>query len=172
MNRRFSVPPRSGPLALLFLMALVPPASLGAQGLLSPEDFFGHPVGADYHLTTYEKAMEWFDHLAAISGHILVLASSPNDLASWLQECLQAAWEQEAEDSSLPKLLMLGLLDADDRVSVIRKVREIAGAEAAREGYLGGAAAYFQDLRKAEGRPGLKSRRPQRKDRGSGLVLP
>ena len=28
----------------------------------------GHPVGADYHLTTYERAMDWFDHLAQHSG--------------------------------------------------------------------------------------------------------
>lgn len=40
----------------------------GAQDPLSPEEFFGHPVGADYHLTTYQRAMEWFDHLAAHSG--------------------------------------------------------------------------------------------------------
>ncbi len=35
---------------------------------MAPEAFFGHPIGADYHLTTYEKAMEWFDHLASHSG--------------------------------------------------------------------------------------------------------
>ncbi|MBT8398304.1 MAG: hypothetical protein KJN92_15125, partial [Gemmatimonadetes bacterium] len=41
---------------------------LEAQTPSTPEAFFGHPVGADYHLTTYEKAMEWFEHLAENSG--------------------------------------------------------------------------------------------------------
>lgn len=51
-----------------FSLCLTAPSTVGAQELLSPEAFFGHPVGADYHLTTYERAMEWFDHLAAHSG--------------------------------------------------------------------------------------------------------
>ena len=51
-----------------FSLSLTASATVGAQEPLSPEEFFGHPVGADYHLTTYERAMEWFDHLAAHSG--------------------------------------------------------------------------------------------------------
>ncbi len=50
----------------LFLLATPCPGQ--AQEPMTPESFFGHPVGADYHLTTYEKAMEWFDHLAEHSG--------------------------------------------------------------------------------------------------------
>lgn len=51
---------------LLFL--LIGPDRVAAQGLQSPVEFLGYPVGADYHLTTYEGAMDWFDHLAANSG--------------------------------------------------------------------------------------------------------
>jgi hypothetical protein len=48
-------------------------SSAAAQDPTTPEAFFGHPIGADYHLTTYEKAMEWFDHLAQHSaGRMLV----------------------------------------------------------------------------------------------------
>ncbi len=47
---------------------LVWPAGIGAQDPQSPEAFLGYPVGADYQLTTYERAMEWFDHLAAHSA--------------------------------------------------------------------------------------------------------
>ena len=44
-----------------------------AQDPMSPEAFLGYPVGVDCHLTTYEKAMEWFDHLAEHSaGRMLV----------------------------------------------------------------------------------------------------
>jgi hypothetical protein len=49
------------PIALLLGVSSRPGT---AQGPMTPEAFFGHPVGADYHLTTYEKAMAWFDHLA------------------------------------------------------------------------------------------------------------
>jgi hypothetical protein len=47
---------------------LTGPSAIQAQDPQSPEEFFGYSVGADYHLTTYERAMEWFDHLAARSG--------------------------------------------------------------------------------------------------------
>ncbi|MGD2120908.1 MAG: M14 family metallopeptidase [Gemmatimonadota bacterium] len=52
-----------------FLVVLGGFPSIGeAQEPMTPEAFFGYPVGADYHLTTYERAMEWFDHLAEYSG--------------------------------------------------------------------------------------------------------
>jgi hypothetical protein len=54
------------PLAASLSLFLSSP--IHGQDPVSPEVFFGHPVGADYHLTTYEKAMEWFDHLAQHSA--------------------------------------------------------------------------------------------------------
>ncbi len=71
MSRRLlSVVPS---LSLILSLALFT-APVGAQDPMSPEAFFGHVVGADYHLTTYERAMEWFDHLAAHSaGRMRVL---------------------------------------------------------------------------------------------------
>ncbi len=51
---------------LFLTLALTP--SLKGQDPMTPEAFFGYPVGADFHLTTYEKAMEWFDHLAQHSA--------------------------------------------------------------------------------------------------------
>ncbi len=50
------------------LLLLVSPSATWGQTPMTPEAFLGHPVGADYHLTTYERAMEWFDHLAEHSG--------------------------------------------------------------------------------------------------------
>jgi len=55
-------------LLLLLVFASTRPGPAVAQNPMTPEAFFGHPVGADYHLTTYERAMEWFDHLAESSG--------------------------------------------------------------------------------------------------------
>jgi hypothetical protein len=43
-------------------------STAAAQNAGTPEAFFGYPIGADYHLTTYEKALEWFDHLARHSA--------------------------------------------------------------------------------------------------------
>ncbi|MFC1574877.1 M14 family metallopeptidase, partial [Gemmatimonadota bacterium] len=57
---------------LLALLLISTP--LTAQDPVTPEAFFGYPVGADYHLTTYERAMEWFEHLAEHSaGRMRVL---------------------------------------------------------------------------------------------------
>jgi hypothetical protein len=60
--------------SILFALLLAGAGSTAvAQDPTTPEAFFGHSVGADYHLTTYEKAMEWFDHLAQHSaGRMLV----------------------------------------------------------------------------------------------------
>ncbi len=60
------LPYRPFPLGALLGLLLAGP--LYAQDPMTPEAFFGHPVGADYHLTTYERAMEWFDHLARRSA--------------------------------------------------------------------------------------------------------
>ncbi len=70
MRRRASVSILNIPLqiALCLLLLLVGTSSANAQDPMTPEAFFGHPVGADYHLTTYERAMEWFDHLAEHSA--------------------------------------------------------------------------------------------------------
>jgi len=56
------------PLSILTIPLTAWPDPVSGQDPTTPEAFFGHPVGADYQLTTYESAMEWFDHLAEHSG--------------------------------------------------------------------------------------------------------
>lgn len=67
-------------LAVVLFLLLIVPVELSGQAAgavvgavantdpMTPEAFFGHPVGADYHLTTYERAMEWFQYLASHSA--------------------------------------------------------------------------------------------------------
>jgi hypothetical protein len=56
----------------VLLSLLIVPVGLSGQAPgpdpTTPEAFFGHPVGADYHLTTYERAMDWFQHLSSHSA--------------------------------------------------------------------------------------------------------
>jgi hypothetical protein len=67
-RRRFVRRHRPAGFLFLVLLLLVGGAPISAQDAMTPEAFFGHAVGADYHLTTYERAMEWFDYLAQHSG--------------------------------------------------------------------------------------------------------
>ena len=56
------------PLAAALSITLLTAAPASAQSPLSPEAFLGYPIGADYKLTTYERGMAWFDHLAEKSA--------------------------------------------------------------------------------------------------------
>lgn len=55
-------------LIFLFLFSVFSPCS--AQKLPSPEDFFGFKVGADYHLLSYEQALDYWKKLEALSPKV------------------------------------------------------------------------------------------------------
>ncbi|MDY0231448.1 MAG: M14 family metallopeptidase [Candidatus Saccharicenans sp.] len=46
------------------------PAFLQTQGIPSPEDILGFKVGADYHLITYDQAVDYLKKLASVSDRI------------------------------------------------------------------------------------------------------
>ena len=52
-----------------FLIVCFPPTA-SAEKLPSPEDFFGFEVGADYHLLSYGRAVEYWRKLEELSGRI------------------------------------------------------------------------------------------------------
>ena len=58
-------------LCLLFLLAL--PLSTCLGQVTPPEDYLGFKPGADFHLMTYEQAMEYFEHLADQTDRMIVL---------------------------------------------------------------------------------------------------
>ncbi len=54
----------------LFLVLAAPTAPAFGQAIPKPEDVLGFAVGADYHLATYDQAIDYFRRLAAVSDRI------------------------------------------------------------------------------------------------------
>ncbi|MCG8470063.1 MAG: peptidase M14 family protein [Gemmatimonadetes bacterium] len=78
-------------------LVLAPPAATAGQDIPSPEAFFGHEMGADRQLAGWNRLVEYYDTLGALSDRILVdrvgestlgnpfliiYASSPENLAN------------------------------------------------------------------------------------------
>ncbi len=76
--------------------AAAAPAASGASGLRSPAAWFGHPMGADRTLVTYDEEIPYFEYLASASDRValerigrtlegrdllMVIVSSPENLA-------------------------------------------------------------------------------------------
>lgn len=82
----------------MIILILNPAIKLGAQeNITSPLSFFGFQIGADYHLTNYTKALEYWKHLEQESDRIVLedigttaegrsqymaIVSSPENLAN------------------------------------------------------------------------------------------
>ena len=52
------------------LVAAAIPLSLAAQPRTTPEQFFGHRIGADYELPNYTKLHQWFITVANESDRV------------------------------------------------------------------------------------------------------
>jgi hypothetical protein len=72
LTRRIATMPSRRLLSFLVLTALVcgPGLPLRAQSVPPPEEILGFKVGADYHLASYTKAIEYFRLLAANSDRV------------------------------------------------------------------------------------------------------
>jgi hypothetical protein len=57
-------------LALLLFPAALIPASALSQSVPTPESVLGFEPGADFHLATYEQALEYFQRLDAASDRV------------------------------------------------------------------------------------------------------
>ena len=57
------------PAALLALLLAAAPAALAAQ-IPTPESVLGHPVGADFHLATFEESIDYFQRLDAATDRL------------------------------------------------------------------------------------------------------
>ena len=62
---------RPSPPLIAFVFAFLPFAG-NAQTIPTPASVLGHEVGADFELTTYEDALEYFEALAAASDRVLL----------------------------------------------------------------------------------------------------
>ena len=57
--------------ATVALLALALPASAGG-GIRSPEEVFGHPVGADRRLVPYPQVLDYLRSVADASGRVSI----------------------------------------------------------------------------------------------------
>ncbi len=82
-------PPRQAPptarwpaLVVLAIGVLVAPALAGAQEPQSPEEFFGHIMGADRELAHWDELVEYYRHLDETSDRLQVLEMGPSTLGN------------------------------------------------------------------------------------------
>ena len=66
----------------LFVVALVLPLPAVAQGIPSPEEFFGHQMGADRQLARWDRLVEFYDTLGVLSDRINVEYVGPSTLGN------------------------------------------------------------------------------------------
>jgi hypothetical protein len=67
-------------ISLMVLVTLAAPLTATSQNLPKPEDVLGFAVGADYHLATYDQAMEYFKQLAAASDRMLLFEAGKTSM--------------------------------------------------------------------------------------------
>jgi hypothetical protein len=69
---------------LLFLLAITfsVPAWAAAQQIPSPEQFFGHQMGADRQLARWDKLVEYYDMIGARSDRVQVVHMGPSTLGN------------------------------------------------------------------------------------------
>ncbi|MDX1646009.1 MAG: M14 family zinc carboxypeptidase [Longimicrobiales bacterium] len=69
--------------ALLTLVATsVVPAPAGAQSIPSPEEFFGHEMGADRQLVRWDRLVEYYEMLDAASDRMVIENVGPSTLGN------------------------------------------------------------------------------------------
>jgi len=68
-----SSPIRDRALPALSLLILIGISGTGTMAQVTPpEEYLGYPVGADYHLTTYETAIAYFELIAGQTDRMVV----------------------------------------------------------------------------------------------------
>jgi hypothetical protein len=63
-------------------VALAAPLALGAQAIPSPEEFFGHPMGADRQLVRWDRLVTYYDSVGALSDRVDVRHVGPSTLGN------------------------------------------------------------------------------------------
>jgi Zinc carboxypeptidase len=70
------------PLLAVVATVLVWPLAADAQQIPSPEDFFGHPMGADRQLVRWDRLVEYYDTLGVLSDRLIVDDVGPTTLGN------------------------------------------------------------------------------------------
>ena len=78
-------------LAVFFFLGLYPPGLLGQQ-VPTPESVLGFDVGADFHLASYEEALDYFQRLDAASDRVQLLEVGKTSFGrSWYMALISSA---------------------------------------------------------------------------------
>lgn len=70
------------PVLLLLTLTLCVPAWTAAQQIPSPEQFFGHQMGADRQLARWDKLVEYYDMIGERSDRVQVVHMGPSTLGN------------------------------------------------------------------------------------------
>jgi hypothetical protein len=105
---------------ILFFVSLFPASYVIAQSIPTPEETLGFKVGADYHLATYEQAIEYLKNLAQSSNRIKLFSmgktSMGKDMLYAIISSEQNMAELEKYHSIMTKLsLVKGLTNEEAR---------------------------------------------------------
>ncbi|MFC1499846.1 M14 family metallopeptidase [Candidatus Zixiibacteriota bacterium] len=84
------------PAAALIFTILMPLPGAQAQ-VTPPEEFLGYPVGADYHLTTYETAIGYFELIAGQSARMVIREMGPTEMGRTMKYALISSEENIAD---------------------------------------------------------------------------
>ncbi len=90
---------------LLYLLFAVTPSAILAQHITSPDEFFGHKVGADYHLINYKQAANYWKKLAEESSNIKLF---------------------EYGTSSYGRTMILAVVSSEENIAHIDRYKEIS----------------------------------------------
>ncbi len=69
-------------LCMVIAFTLILPMGAAGQQIPSPEDFFGHEMGADRKLARWDKLVEYYDLLGERSDRMLVVHMGPSTLGN------------------------------------------------------------------------------------------
>ena len=80
--KAYHLPRRPVLLLLLLTLTLCVPAWTAAQQIPSPEQFFGHQMGADRQLARWDKLVEYYDMIGERSDRVQVWHMGPSTLGN------------------------------------------------------------------------------------------
>jgi hypothetical protein len=115
----------SFPMFFSFLIVLVLPAN-SKDRILSPEEFFGFRVGADFHLINYEQAVKYWRELEKTSSRIRLFEYGKSSEA---RPMIFAAVSSEENIASLDHLK-----EISKKLSLVRGLSEEQAQKLAQEG--------------------------------------
>ena len=101
--------------------ALLLPFSLQAQ--TSPEEFFGHPMGADRQLVDYHQIRAYFDHLDEASGRVSVTMIGETTLG---EEMIMAIVTSESNMANLDRYREISRRLSDPRGLSPEEARQLS----------------------------------------------